>query len=230
MAASATWANATTATTGTGVNVTVTKPSGMSTGDAVFVVVVAYDNASVTATPNGWTPTNTLTAVRESTTEVINIFGFVRKIDGSEGASFQTDLSASVYRGAVAIPITGLGSTVYDTAGSTNGRASSQTLAGLTTANANELLIGVKAGYNQAVTVDPSNWTARLTYDTVIEFYDRTVAGAGAVSSEALTVGATEGWASLAAAFIPAAAGGTTYPVHMLSSRTPFTTNYRGSL
>lgn len=216
MAVTADWANSTAAATGTGPNVTVSKPAGTSAGQVLFLGVLAYDNASVTASPNGWTPTDTFTVVRESTTEIVNFFGFTRILTGAEGASFQTDLSASaLYRGAFCVAVAGAhASTPVDTTNTTvHGRAATQTLGGLTTSFDGDLLIGVKVGYYQAVTVDPSNWTSKGAYDTVIEFYERTVTSAGVVADQTLTVGAADGYVSFTVAFTDRVASGGGSPV-----------------
>lgn len=209
MAVTADWANLTTAAVGTGVNVTVNKPAGTSAGQVLFLGVLSYDNASVTASPNGWTPTDTFAVVRESTTEILNFHGFTRILTGGEGASFQVDLSASVYRGAFCVAVAGAHATTPVDATNTtvHGRASTQTLGGLTTSFNNDLLIGVKVGYNQAITGDPSNWTSRATYDVVNKLYDRTVTSAGAVADQTLTVGAADGYVSFTVAFTDRVAG-----------------------
>lgn len=231
MAITADWANAIGVAGSTSSSVSVTKPAGVSVGDALLMLVAAYDDAAITATPSGWTPTNTLTPVRESTTEVLNLFAWVRVLDGSEGASFTVNLSSSQYHNYAVVTVKGAhASAPYESSSPTNGRASTQSLAGGSTAQANELVIGAKVGYNQAISGNPSNWTSRLTYDTVCRLYDRTVVSAGSFAAESLTVPLADGWVSLAVAFTDTVSAGSTYPVNLLSSRTPFSTNYRGSL
>lgn len=230
MPITADWANATASTFTYQDTATTNKPSGLSTGDTLLFFFVWYDDASGAGTVStSWTPTNTLTVVREATVEKISAYGWTRIVDGSEGATFgATPQAGAQYNGLICIPIKGASPTSpFDTANSTNGRSSSQSIAGLTTATADELLVGIKYGYGQAVTADPANWTPRGTYDTVIEVYDRSVASAGVVSSEALTAAGLDGFVSMVAAF-KADVGSPAFPVHLLSAHTPFSTNHRG--
>ena len=206
MTASATWGSVTTALAVTSAAVSVAKPT-VSVGDAILMIVIAYDDAGITCTDPFGSSTNILTPVRESATEILNAFGWVRKIDGSEGSPLTATLSSSQYYVAIAIPITSLGATPLDTSAPSNGRASSQNLPAITTGYDDELLIGVKAGYNATVTAGPSGWTQRANYDNVVYIYDRTAATAGAVGSASLTASTTDGWCSLVAAFQSAAGG-----------------------
>lgn len=232
MAITADWANATASTFTYQDTATANKPSGLSVGDTLLFFFVWYDDASGAGTVStSWTPTNTLTVIREATVEKISAYGWTRIVNGSEGSTFQATPHASAqYNGLICIPIKGASATSpFDTANSTNGRSSSQSIAGLTTATADELLVGIKYGYSHAVTADPASWTPRGTYDTVIEVYDRAVASAGVVSSEALTVAGTDPYVSTVAAF-KADASSSSYPVKLLSNYTCFTTNYRGRI
>lgn len=232
MAVTADWANATASTFTWQNTATATKPSGLSTGDTLLFFSVWYDDGTGAGTVStSWTPTDTFTVVRETTVERISAYGWTRIVDGSEGATFGVTPSASgQYCGLICVPIKGASTTApLDTTNSTQGRNSAQSIAGLTTATANELLVGVKWGYNHAVSVDPANWTSRGTYDTVNNIYDRSVASAGVVSSEALTAAGFDAYASMVAAFKEDASS-TSYPVKLLSNYTCFTINYRGRI
>ncbi len=231
MTASAVWANATTAAPSISASASTSKPSGLAVGDGILMVVIGYDDAALTGSDpfvSVGGATNTPAVVTESATERIRILTWVRKVDGTEPGTLTSTLSSSQYHVPVAIPISGLGATIFDTSAPANGRSATQSLAGLTTGNDDEYLVGIKAGYNSTVTGAPSNWTHVAAVDTTNFFYDRTVATAGAVASESLTVSAAEGFASIVLAFRSAAAAGG-FPVALLSSHTPFTANYRGS-
>lgn len=177
---------------------TTNKPTGTAAGDTLLFFCVIYDQPTVTATLSV-TPTDTIPVVRNTTSEVIALFVWTRVVDGSEGSTFTATSSiAGPYMGLVCVPVTGTHtSTPLDTSAPSSGRASAQDLPAVTTSVANTLLVAAKAGYNQAVTADPANWTARLDADTVNSFYDRTVVGAGVVASEGLAAGGPDGYCSV---------------------------------
>jgi hypothetical protein len=124
--------------------VSVTKPSGTTAGD-VLVACLALNAGNIAATgaPPGWTPIATVTVISNP-----HVFGYYKVAGALEPISYSWTLAGAVASGAGIARYSGVDNTSpLDAAASTASGASSTsgTVAGVTTATPNAMLVGCMA-------------------------------------------------------------------------------------
>lgn len=172
-------------------NITITKPTGATTGD-IWLAIVSWTGSAGSPTLTGFNDM-ILNAYAESTDGVDykSITAFERVIDGSEGATASITFSTTPFAAAVSILIRGAANAVHE-AGSiheVSGYSLTRQLTTLTTLGADRLLIGANTQFT-TTTLDntPSGWTAGVT-SNLLWTWNKTQAVAGASGTTTFSSG-----------------------------------------
>lgn len=147
--------NATTA--GTGVNTTITKPTGTVTGDLVIAWLYVEDDVAVSAPDGTWTLIGTV----DHPGQPMDLIAWWKVAGAGEPANW-TWTHASAYRQGGAYRITGApASAVIDGTPTTNtGTGTTATFLAVTTAQANSGLVGIVGEWTASAT---GSFTSPLT-------------------------------------------------------------------
>lgn len=96
--------------TGTTLTLDVTMPSGVSSGDVLYVIITSDSGTATYATPVGWGNEGDVL----SSTAGCGMYLFSRRADGTEAASYTFTCSNNRYKNAVALRVTGVDTGVTD--------------------------------------------------------------------------------------------------------------------
>ena len=181
---------------------TITKPSGVATGD-LLLVFVNYETVPNSLTVTGFTER----IVSTSTGGGFDCEGrlFERIADGSEGASFTINVvTTGTQVSAIAARITGASATPHDVSNTTSSNGNfwlERQFASLTTTTNNDLMIGFLGGGLALDTTTISGWTLN-TNTTETYMYSKTVPTAGSTGATDFNQPTTyDLWASISVAY-----------------------------
>lgn len=171
-------------------NITITKPTGATTGD-IWLAIVSWTGSSGNPALTGFNNMADAYAESTNTIDYKSITGFERVIDGSEGATASITFTTTPFAAAVSILIRGAANAVHEAGSIHEVSAYSLTrqLTTLTTLGADRLLIGANTQFTTA-TLDntPSGWTAGVT-SNYLWTWNKTQAVAGASGTTTFSSG-----------------------------------------
>lgn len=208
-----------------------TKPAGLA--DTDVVVIVANVDVAASASVSGFTLLGSVNGLSTQTTDAV-VFGKYISSAAGEPASYTisgvTVFSSGIHR------ISGVDSTLLSGSAATTAFGtgqSSHVMPSVSPADTDCLLMWVMAPWVALTFGTPSGMTAgvanTVSGDDVFSWYETlTASGATGTRTGTITGGTTE-YCGVSFALKPVAAAASTYPVHLLSSRTPYSPNYRGS-
>jgi hypothetical protein len=204
-----TFVSASTLTYGSHTNSSITKPTGISTGDEMWMqFVIEYNSSSpITPTaPSGWTYVDDLTITDGPTTYRTYIHR--KTATGSEPASYDWTHSAALTSGTVVVYRGVDNTTPQDvTFSRANGNGNVATAPSITTVSNNALRLILRTAWNGLSVTPTSGWTERVD-STVVYAEDQPMVTAGATGSVALDAGngggSTAAWAIWQFALRPA--------------------------
>lgn len=181
-------------------SITISKPSGVASGDLLLAHLTNYDTLRDFTTPSGWTLLST-GHKSYSTSNLTRSVVFYRVADGSEGASFAFNTSggSTPYINGAVLRYTGVDTSApIDVAGAGDANSNStRSHPAVTTVTANAKLVLFQAGYGAAASATPTGMSSRLTYDTVCNVYDQDVASAGSTGTRTNSQAASDTWVTI---------------------------------
>jgi len=93
----------------TGLSYTIAKPSGVVSGDVLYIIAATDSATDTITTPTGFTYENDIAA-----TSVARFYLFSRRADGSEGATVTITHAGNRYKSAVYLRVTGVDAGITD--------------------------------------------------------------------------------------------------------------------
>jgi hypothetical protein len=184
---------------------TITKPTGVSTGD-LLLVFVNYESLPNTITVTGFTQRIVSLSTGGGFDQETRLFE--RIADGTEGASFTINVpTTGTQISAIAARITGASASPHDVSNTTSSSGNywlEHQFASLTTTTNNDLMIGFLGGGSALDNSTISGWTLN-TNTTETYMYSKTVATAGSTGVTNFDQPTTfDLWASISVAYKPA--------------------------
>jgi hypothetical protein len=220
-----------TATSACGNTVTCTTPNiNTSSGNAVIILLSYYNGFSSVSDNNALSWTQADTEQDDSAATVKMRIYFNCNITGKTGHNFSMTVAASSFPQITAVEVSGLvqdsGTCLDKTAKDSSATGTSHaTPATATTAQANELLVGIAGALVNTFTTDTgAGWTQRANYSGVNNSQVGHLAGTKIVSATdtytySYTTGSNCACGNIIATFKEAAAGGGFCPSYIIGQR-----------
>lgn len=178
----------------------VNKPSGVSAGDLITILIMVYDQNTLVISSPGSDFKFIGEAFLDSTSD-IHVVCYQKIAGASEPASWSGSLGGgSPYWCTVASRVTGVDSYPFGVMAKSSGVSATQNVPAIPISSIDELIQVLKVGFNQAVTSGPSGYTQEVISDTVNVLYSKAVSSTGTVAAQNLTTAASDFFASISIA------------------------------
>lgn len=180
-------------------DLTVTKPTGVATGDLIVVLALGMNFAgtAITMSLSGFTSRGT----SNNTYLVAQVFE--RTADGSEGSTFTLTATNDDYLVAFAYRLSGAQFDVLASADSAGGFDSAHNLPSVTTTANDTILLAAYRGWTDLLTAGPSGWTQDYGPVDTGYAYQQSQTSAGASGADTMTPLDSDRWVSIVAAYKP---------------------------
>lgn len=172
----------------------VTKPSGVVSGDTVVIVVVGHNFSN---SAHGFSISGFASRSANSSDGYTAVEIFDKLAGGSEPGTYTVNITNGAYTSAFAYRISG--SAVFDAQASADSAGAfdgAHNIPSATATATNTLAIAGHTNWTDALSASPGGWTQLGPVDTVGYSFHRTFAASGATGSTTLTPLDTDRWAS----------------------------------